>query len=72
MISGGAPLELSSAQFFDLIGISILQGYGLTETSPVITCNTPYANRLGSVGQPIPGVEVKIETNGKRVRKEKF
>ncbi len=64
LISGGAPLEFSSAQFFDLIGISILQGYGLTETSPVITCNTPYANRLGSVGPPIPGVEVKIETNG--------
>lgn len=65
LISGGAPLEISTAQFFDLLGISILQGYGLTETSPVITCNTPSANRLGSVGQPIPGVEVKIEADGK-------
>jgi len=64
LVSGGAPLELSSAEFFDLIGISILQGYGLTETSPVITCNTPSANRLGSVGPPIPGVQVKIEGNG--------
>jgi len=64
LISGGAPLEYSSAEFFDLVGISILQGYGLTETSPVITCNTPSANRLGSVGQIIPGVEVKIATNG--------
>jgi long-chain acyl-CoA synthetase len=60
MISGGAPLEFSSAKFFDLIGISILQGYGLTETSPVITCNTPTANKLGSVGQAIPGVEIKV------------
>ncbi len=64
LISGGAPLEFSTAEFFDLVGISILQGYGLTETSPVITSNTPSDNRLGSVGQAIPGVEVKIETNG--------
>lgn len=64
LISGGAPLETSTAQFFDLTGISILQGYGLTETSPVITSNTPSNNRLGSVGQAIPGVEIKIETNG--------
>ncbi len=64
LISGGAPLEFSTAEFFDLVGISILQGYGLTETSPVITSNTPSANRLGSVGQAIPGVEIKIETNG--------
>ena len=63
LISGGAPLEFASAKFFDLIGISILQGYGLTETSPVITSNTPYANRLGSVGQPIPGVQIKIDQN---------
>lgn len=64
LISGGAPLESSTGQFFDLVGISILQGYGLTETSPVISSNTPYANRLGSVGQAIPGVEVKIVIDG--------
>jgi long-chain acyl-CoA synthetase len=61
LISGGAPLELSTAKFFDLIGISILEGYGLTETSPVITSNIPKANRIGSVGQAIPGVEIKID-----------
>jgi long-chain acyl-CoA synthetase len=62
LVAGGAPLEISTAKFFDLIGIFILQGYGLTETSPVISCNKPSANRLGSVGQAIPGVEIKIDT----------
>ncbi len=62
LISGGAPLEFSSAHFFDMLGISILQGYGLTETSPVITSNAPHANRLGSVGQALPGIEIKIDT----------
>ncbi len=64
LVSGGAPLEISTAEFYDLIGISILQGYGLTETSPVITSNAPFANRLGSVGKVIPGVEIKIDHNG--------
>jgi long-chain acyl-CoA synthetase len=62
-ISGGAPLEVSTGQFFQLIGIPILQGYGLTETSPVISCNTYSRNKLGSVGPAIPGVEIKIETS---------
>lgn len=64
LICGGAPLEASTAEFFDLIGVFLLQGYGLTETSPVIASNAPFANRLGSVGQPIPGVEVKILSSG--------
>lgn len=59
-IAGGAPLEVEVGQFFELIGIPVYQGYGLTETSPVITVNTPKANRLGSVGKPLPGVYVRI------------
>lgn len=59
-IVGGAPLEVEVGQFFELIGIPVYQGYGLTETSPVITVNTSKANRLGSVGKPLPGVYVRI------------
>ncbi len=60
-ISGGAPLEMDVAEFFDRLGIPILQGYGLTETSPVSTGNTLKANRLGSVGPALKGVELKID-----------
>ena len=63
-LSGGAPLDLEVAQFFDTIGIPVYQGYGLSETSPVISGNTPTHNRLGSVGQPLKGVEVRIATEG--------
>jgi long-chain acyl-CoA synthetase len=63
-ISGGAPLALDLAQVFYGAGLPILQGYGLTESAPVITANTPDANRLGSVGRPIAGVEVKIAEDG--------
>ncbi len=63
-ISGGAPLAREVAEFFDIIGVQILQGYGLTETSPVIAVNTLDANRLGSVGKVVPGVEVRIATDG--------
>lgn len=59
-ISGGAPLELEVGQFFQALGIPVLEGYGLTETSPVIAGNSLRANKLGSVGQALPGVEVKI------------
>jgi long-chain acyl-CoA synthetase len=64
LASGGAPLSLELAQVFYGAGIPILQGYGLTESSPVITTNTPQVNRLGSVGKPIPGVKVKIAEDG--------
>jgi long-chain acyl-CoA synthetase len=64
LISGGAPLEKELALVFYGAGIPILQGYGMTESSPVITANTPAANRLGSVGRPIPGVEVRIAEDG--------
>jgi long-chain acyl-CoA synthetase len=63
-ISGGAPLESEVADFFERIGFSVCQGYGLTETGPVISVNTPDHSRYDSVGRPLPGVRVKILTNG--------
>jgi len=62
--SGSAPLHLDTALTFAGFGITILQGYGLTETSPVIAVNPLRANRLGSVGRVIPHVEVKIAEDG--------
>lgn len=59
-ISGGAPLEPETAEFFSCVGLPILQGYGLSEAGPVVSSNTPGANRLGSVGQPVRDVEVRI------------
>lgn len=59
-ISGGAALPASTAKLFTGLGFKLLQGYGLTETSPVISVNQPDSNIPTSVGTPIPGVEVKI------------
>jgi long-chain acyl-CoA synthetase len=63
-IAGGAPLGLDTAHWFASAGIRILEGYGLTETSPVIALNTPNANRMGSVGKPLPNVECRIAEDG--------
>ena len=63
-ISGGGALSYDINIFFEAIGIKILQGYGLTETSPTVSCNRPELNKIGTVGPPIKGVEVKIAKDG--------
>jgi long-chain acyl-CoA synthetase len=64
MVSGGAKLPLETAKFFDRLGFVVLEGYGLTETSPIVSFNPPHKVKLGSVGLPIEGVEVKIAEDG--------
>ena len=63
-ISGGAPLGRELAEWYADIGIRIHEGYGLTETSPVIAVNTPRAHKLGTVGKPLPNVEVRVADDG--------
>src|SRR5205807_1789422 len=63
-VSGGAPLAHKIAYFFDLLGFNLLEGYGLTETIAVTSVNLPGQNKLGTVGRPFPGVEVKIAEDG--------
>ena len=63
-ISGGAPLGRELAEWYADIGIPIHEGYGLTETSPVIAVNTPAAHKLGTVGKPLANIEVRIADDG--------
>jgi long-chain acyl-CoA synthetase len=63
-VSGGAPLGMDTAGWFADAGIRIFEGYGLTETSPVIALNYPKTHRIGTVGQKMPNVEVRIAPDG--------
>jgi len=68
VFSGGAPLAKELAEFFWAVGVPIYQGYGLTETAPVLTSNYP-DNRMGSSGKPIPNVELRIAEDGEILAK---
>ncbi len=64
LVSGGGPLSYELAIFFEALGVKILQGYGQTESGPVISCNPPQANRLGTVGKILDSIDLKIADDG--------
>ena len=64
MVSGGAPLNPDVGEFFSALGVTLLQGYGQTESAPVVSCNPPGHARMATVGRPLPEVEVKIAEDG--------
>jgi long-chain acyl-CoA synthetase len=63
-VVGGAPLGIDTALWFASVGIALWEGYGLTETSPVIALNTPLMHRMGAAGMPLPNLEVKLAADG--------
>jgi len=63
-VSGGAPLGIDTACWFAAAGIALWEGYGLTETSPVISLNTPVRHRMGAAGYPLPNIELKLADDG--------
>jgi long-chain acyl-CoA synthetase len=63
-VSGGAPLGVDTAQWFASVGLAVWEGYGLTETSPVIALNSLPNHRMGAVGKPLPNVEIKFAEDG--------
>jgi long-chain acyl-CoA synthetase len=63
-VSGGGPLDPNVGLFLNSLGLQTLQGYGLTETSPVVSCNPPFQVKIETVGKVLKGVEVKIEEDG--------
>jgi long-chain acyl-CoA synthetase len=71
-ISGGAPLGLETASWFADVGIRIFEGYGLTETSPVVALNNAINHRMGSVGKPIESVEHRVAVDGELLLRGPF
>jgi long-chain acyl-CoA synthetase len=63
-VVGAAPLDTDLEAFWGELGFAVIQGYGLTETAPIVTLNHPFSTKRGSVGKPIAGVEVKIADDG--------